>query len=195
MKYLKVFTDFTEDIRALNDAETGRLFKAMLSYAATGEEPTFTGNEKYCWGTAKKNIDSQKKSYDAKISNMERARESNPNNKQTVNSSLLNNNEQKTVEEKEHEQEQEQKIRKKKIYNPPTLDEVQAYCEERHSSVDPVQFFEYFQEGNWKDSEGKPVIAWKQKLLTWEKFNAKKRNRAAQELDASYDMMRRWANG
>lgn len=51
----------------------------------------------------------------------------------------------------------------------PTKEEVREYCRQRNSPVDPDQFFDYFEAGNWKDSEGKPVLAWKQKLLTWEK--------------------------
>lgn len=51
----------------------------------------------------------------------------------------------------------------------PTREEVREYCRQRNSPVDPDQFFDYFEAGNWKDSEGKPVLAWKQKLLTWEK--------------------------
>ena len=56
---------------------------------------------------------------------------------------------------------------------PPTLEEVKAYCEERNSSVDPVEFYEYFTEGNWIDSKGNKVKNWKQKLITWEKFSKK----------------------
>lgn len=57
MRYLKVFTDFAEVIEPINDAEAGRLFRAMLKYAATGETPQFGGNERYIWPTAKLNID------------------------------------------------------------------------------------------------------------------------------------------
>ena len=57
---------------------------------------------------------------------------------------------------------------------PPTLEEVKAYCSERNSSVDPKTFFDYFNEGNWHDSEGKPVRNWKQKLLTWESKGGRK---------------------
>ena len=32
---------------------------------------------------------------------------------------------------------------------PPTLEEVQAYCESRTSDVDPKKFFEYYDEGGW----------------------------------------------
>ena len=80
-------------------------------------------------------------------------------------------------------------------FTPPTLEEVKAYCFERNSSVDPKQFFEYFQEGGWKDSKGNAVKNWKQKLLTWEKYQPEKRkNKAAQELDDFYDMVKEWAN-
>ena len=55
----------------------------------------------------------------------------------------------------------------------PTLDEVRAYCLERKSSVDPEQFWTYFNEGGWVDAKGQPVRNWKQKLLTWEKYDQK----------------------
>lgn len=67
---------------------------------------------------------------------------------------------------------------KKVIFTPPTLEEVQEYCRERNSSVDPKTFYEYFAAGNWIDSKGNKVKNWKQKIITWEKqensFNSKK---------------------
>ena len=54
---------------------------------------------------------------------------------------------------------------------PPTLEEVKDYCRERNSPVDPVKFWEYFNAGGWKDAKGQPVRSWKQKLLTWEKYD------------------------
>lgn len=57
MHYLKVFTDFVQVIDPLGDAEKGRLFVAMLKYAETGEEPRFSGSERFVWPTAKLNID------------------------------------------------------------------------------------------------------------------------------------------
>ena len=59
--------------------------------------------------------------------------------------------------------------------NPPTLEEIEKYCRERNSPVDPKKFFEYFDTGGWKDSKGQPVRNWKQKLLTWEKFDQGKK--------------------
>lgn len=60
------------------------------------------------------------------------------------------------------------KPRRKKQFVSPTFEEVEAYCRQRNSPVDPKVFFEYFDAGHWIDSEGKPVTSWKQKLITWE---------------------------
>lgn len=60
--------------------------------------------------------------------------------------------------------------RKRKTFTPPTLEEVEDFCRERNSPVDPKQFFDYFSTGNWIDSKGNKVRNWKQKILTWEKY-------------------------
>ena len=61
--------------------------------------------------------------------------------------------------------------RKRKTFTPPTLEEVEDFCRERNSPVDPKQFYEYFNTGGWVDSKGNKVKSWKQKVITWEKFN------------------------
>lgn len=64
--------------------------------------------------------------------------------------------------------------KKPRKFIPPTLDEVRAYCRQRNSSVDPVQFYDYFTADPsraWIDAKGQPVQNWKQKIVTWEKFN------------------------
>ena len=64
--------------------------------------------------------------------------------------------------------------KKSEAFVPPTLDEVRAYCRQRNSSVDPVQFYDYFTadpDHPWVDAKGQPVLNWKQKIVTWEKFN------------------------
>ena len=69
-------------------------------------------------------------------------------------------------------------VKKSDSFVPPTLDEVQAYCRERSSPVDPYQFWEYFKTGEWIDSKGQPVRNWKQKLLTWERMGLGRGERA-----------------
>lgn len=64
MKYLKIFTDFAEKVDQLNDAEVGRLFRAMLVYAETGTEQDLKGNERFLWSTARQEINRQRESYE-----------------------------------------------------------------------------------------------------------------------------------
>lgn len=60
MKYLKVFTDFALSLELLGDVEAGRLFKAMLKYAESGEDTELRGNERFLWMVAKTNIDRER---------------------------------------------------------------------------------------------------------------------------------------
>jgi len=80
-----------------------------------------------------------------------------------------------------------------KKFVPPTLEEVQAYCQERGNRIDAAKFLAYYEAGHWKDSEGKPVKSWKQKIITWEKKDAERGGKKT--MQDSYDMIERWANG
>lgn len=60
---------------------------------------------------------------------------------------------------------------KRKVFTPPTLEEIKSYISEKGLKVDAKQFYDYFEEGKWIDSKGNKVKNWKQKLLTWNKFN------------------------
>lgn len=51
---------------------------------------------------------------------------------------------------------------------PPTLEEVIAYAKTKFIPEDfATRFLEYYDAGNWIDSEGKPVRSWQQKLAMW----------------------------
>lgn len=73
MKYLKVFTDFASSLAPLSDAECGRLFKAMLEYAMSGQEPDLRGNERFVWPSAKASIDRDHQTYDRKAEGARKA--------------------------------------------------------------------------------------------------------------------------
>jgi len=53
-----------------------------------------------------------------------------------------------------------------KTFIPPTLEEVKAYFKEKGYSQEGAQkAFDYYTAGDWKDSGGKQVKNWKQKVL------------------------------
>jgi len=66
--------EFTETIKALKDAERGRLLTAMLEYARSGAEPELSGNELYTWGAVKVAVDKQRQSYENKVEGAKKAR-------------------------------------------------------------------------------------------------------------------------
>lgn len=64
MKYIKVYYDFAETLDLLSDPEAGRLFKAVLSYARTGDTAELPGQEKLVFAMLRSQIDRDRESYD-----------------------------------------------------------------------------------------------------------------------------------
>lgn len=58
--------------------------------------------------------------------------------------------------------------REKKVFKPPSLEEVRDYCAEKGLLTDPKKFWDYYEAGEWVDSRGNPVKNWKLKLQSWE---------------------------
>lgn len=69
---------------------------------------------------------------------------------------------------------EEKSREEKRVKNPPkkhrpTFDEVSDYAKSRGRPDLAKAFFDYYEAGDWFDSEGKPVRSWKQKFIAvWE---------------------------
>lgn len=51
----------------------------------------------------------------------------------------------------------------------PSLQQIKEYCIKRDNNVDYKRFYDYYESANWKDSSGKPIKNWKQKIIAvWE---------------------------
>ena len=72
---------------------------------------------------------------------------------------------------------------KRKDFIPPSIDEIEAYIKEKNLTINAKQFYDYFQEGNWVDAKGNKVKNWKQKALTWDKFNQGFKNNTKKEYE------------
>lgn len=86
-----------------------------------------------------------------------------------------------TMSDKSIEKEKELEIEKekdnspkRKRFTPPTREEVQAYCEERHNNVDADRFVDYYTANGWVQGKGKPIKDWKAAVRTWEKNSSSK---------------------
>lgn len=51
---------------------------------------------------------------------------------------------------------------------PPTVDEVRAYCDERHNGIDPEEFIAFYESKGWMIGRNK-MKNWKSAIITWEK--------------------------
>ncbi len=103
MKILQVFTDFVKDMEGLSDTEAGRLFRAMLKYADTGEELSLRGAEKILWPVAKKGIDKQREAYARRCA----VNKQNITNRYESLRTVTNGDESKQEKEKDKEKEKE----------------------------------------------------------------------------------------
>lgn len=194
-----LYHDIRKPLELLDDAQRGKLFLAILDYSEHGLLPDFDDAViDMAFAFIQNFIDRDADAYKDKCE--KRANAGSKGGKQrvanqanqaiatfasTVQANQANaskssqhehEHELKHEHEHEHEHELEQDKKKRKRFTPPTLEEVKAYCEQRSSSVDPVQFFEYFTadpDRQWIDAKGNKVTNWKAKILTWEKFDTK----------------------
>lgn len=164
MKYLKVFTDFVADMKELGEAERGRLFTAMLEYAETGEEPALRGNERFVWGTAKKNIDNQRDSYEKRCE----INRQNITNRYEPLRTVTNSYESKQDKDKDKEKDKEKNKKTIKRFSPPTVEDVRSYCIERGNNVDPQTFVDFYEAKGWMVGSNK-MKDWRACVRTWER--------------------------
>jgi len=71
---------------------------------------------------------------------------------------------------------------KKKRFTPPTVEEVQAYCEARHNGVDAQAFGDHYAASGWIRGKNTPIRDWRACVRTWEK-----NNRQHREVNSSFD--------
>jgi len=62
----------------------------------------------------------------------------------------------------------------RKVFKPPTVEEVAAYCTEKGSGIDPEYFVDYHIARDWILSNGKKMKDWKATVRTWSKNNFNK---------------------
>lgn len=62
----------------------------------------------------------------------------------------------------------EKSIKKKVTFSPPTIEEVQAYCQERKNNIDAEHFVDFYTCKGWKVGS-QPMKDWKAAVRTWEK--------------------------
>lgn len=71
------------------------------------------------------------------------------------------------VENNIYNSEQSSNTKKKEPFHKPTLEEITAYCLERHNSVNPESFYNHYESNGWKVGNS-PMKDWKASIRYWE---------------------------
>ena len=66
MEYFCAYFSYLDSLSLYSDAACGRLFRALLRYSATGQEPKLKGAERFLFPTLRQNIDRDRERYEAK---------------------------------------------------------------------------------------------------------------------------------
>ena len=181
------YKSYADQLRKLPDEQFATIMKAIFDYALEGAEGELGVIESVIFGLIKPQLDANNVRYEngKKGGRPKTETEAKGNQTETTSKPNVNVNEKekeylRTQKEKSDEGRETSPLsaeesslsenagKKRKEFIPPTLEEVTAYAEERGRVDLAKKFFDYFEAGNWYDSEGKPVKVWKQKFITWE---------------------------
>lgn len=176
LESFNAYHSYLDTMEALNDAECGRLFRALLEYSATGAAPELRGNERFVFPGMRSQIDRDIEKYNAKCA---RNRE---NGEKGGGHSPPNAPERPRTPPKDKEKDKDKDKDKDISFPPngvkdnahahrPTVEEVAAYCRERGNHVDAERFVDFYASKGWKVGN-QPMKDWKACVRTWEKRDA-----------------------
>ena len=155
----------------LSEQEVGRLFRALMSYHATGIEPELAGRESIAFDFIKEDIDKTEKAYAAKCEkNRQNRLTTNVDERERTITKADERPQNKNIKEKENIKETTLKGSKEKPlarFTPPTVEEVAAYCKERGNNVNAQRFVDFYAAKGWKIGQN-PMKDWKAAVRTWE---------------------------
>jgi len=177
--YIPIFLDWRESTEELTAAEKGRLVDALVEYARGGSWKEFIkGNERYLVKELILKIDrfndfSQKQAEAGRRGGLAKASKAwqplamlddaiaNPSTDYLNNNIKDNNNININIRE------DVTNVTSKRRFIPPTVEEVRAYCDERHNNVDPDMFIDFYQSKGWTVGKS-PMKDWKAAVRGWE---------------------------
>lgn len=170
------YRSFWEAVKALPPKDRNAVLNAICAYALDGEEPRLSGVQNSIFILVRPTLDtSARKAENGKVGGSK----AEANAKQTESKTEAKRKQTESEKEKEGEIEKEGekeieienecyiKARNNTRFVRPTLDEVKAYCAERHNGVDAERWMAYYEANGWK--VGKNAMKdWRAAVRTWE---------------------------
>lgn len=185
LTYIKVYKDFINIARELDNGARGRLFMAILQYANGEELDNLSGAEKIAFLMVKSQIDRDCENYadvveKRKAAGIKGAEKRWKDIAKIANAKTPIANDSKNSKcyqdkEKEKEKDYDKDTKeipsnegtKKSRFLPPSIEEVKAYCNERANSINAEQFVDYYTANGWKVGQH-AMKDWKAAVRNWE---------------------------
>src|ERR1035437_8530033 len=167
-KSFMLFIDSLSILDELSDEQAGRLFKAIKDYQ-NGIEPDLDFSLKMAFHQFKNQFIRDDEKYESICKKNQENIGKRWNKDDTKNTSGINGIPEIPSDTKhthsDKDKDKDTKNDKKKIFVPPTLLEVHAYFKEKgYTETSATKAFEFYNCADWKDSNGKQVKNWKQKM-------------------------------
>lgn len=185
-KSFPVYLDYSKAVNKLSDAEAGQLFKALLEYADSGQDPQLEGSLYAVFAIMQNQLDRDTEKY---VQKCERLRQNGSKGGRPVRDKEPNGNQEKpngypkkpkkpdtdtdTVTVTDTDTVTDSNIGHKADkppsrhrFAPPTVEEVRAYCTEKGYTVDPQRFVDYYTSNGWRVGKN-PMKDWKAAVRTW----------------------------
>lgn len=176
MEYFCCFNSYLKKTRNLSDSELGRLFRALMTYNATGEKAQLNGREETAFDFISEDIDTAKEKYAARCEQNKTNRAKQPittvDERQPSSTTVDVRHQTKNKKQNNNPltplQGESDGVPKPKAFVPPTPEEVNAYCQERKNGIDGTEFVDFYQSKGWLIGKSK-MKDWKAAVRTWEK--------------------------
>lgn len=179
--YIKIFVDYLDAIEPLGDAERGRLFTSLLTYARTGEAPQLGGNERFLFPMMRAQLDrdiaamagvSEARSKAAKASKSSKCEQMQQMQANAANADKSSKDKDKDEDEDEDEDKKGNGAREAR-FTPPSIEEVATYCRERGNGVDASRFVDFYSSKGWMVGKSR-MKDWKAAVRNWERSRDEK---------------------
>lgn len=175
--------DYLEEMEALNDAEFGRLTRALLAYSMTGEKIALCGNERFY----AKRVMAQEDRFKANYEDVSTARSeagkagaaarwqnskgifANGKDSTAIPANGKNGNTETNTETETDTLPSDDGKRDTRAarFTPPTVDDVAAYVSEKGYHVNAERFVSFYQQKGWMVGKNR-MKDWKAAVRNWE---------------------------
>lgn len=171
-EYFHAYHSMLEAMRKLSDAECGRLFRGLLYYSMTEEQPdNLQGREELLFDVFSQQIDREIEKYNEKCKTNRKNITSRYQSLPVVTS--RNESYQEKEKEKDEEEDEEKDKDKESVkrararFTPPSVDEVRAYAQEKgYRDFDAERFVDFYASKGWLVGKSR-MKDWKAAVRNW----------------------------